>query len=375
MSSIYVHIPFCIRKCPYCAFYSVAYSHGDADSYLAALDREAGFYAEGWRGRSFGTIYIGGGTPTVLSPDQLSRLFTIIRKHFTVTDNVEITVEANPGSITEEKLGVLFASGVNRLSIGVQSFSDDMLRAIGRIHTALDAQRAVVEAREAGFKNIGIDLIYGIPGMSVSIWRDSLACAVSLGPEHISVYCLSLDEGTYFTAMAGAGMLSLPGEDLTSSQYELAVYMLSAAGYRRYEISNFSRPGFECRHNLNYWSRGEYLGLGAGAWSFTNSIRYMNIADLWRYCTTVLSGYRPVCFEERIEGEEAAEETIMLRLRTAEGLELSGLARAYGDRFLNRIMGRIPLLEQQDFISLSDGRMRLTDRGMLIADSVMERLF
>lgn len=375
MLSLYIHIPFCIRKCPYCGFYSVPYADAAAGLYIDALCKEVSLYAQSFLNRPFGSIYIGGGTPTVLSPAQLRRILADVRNSFAISQDAEVTVEANPCTVTAEALESLLEAGVNRLSIGVQSFSDRVLRFLGRPHSALDAEDAVVSAAKAGFGNIGADLIYGIPGQGENEWKDSLERCIDLGPAHVSAYCLSLDEGTYFSRLAAEGRFRLPDDECVSAQYEYAVHLLTSAGYRRYEVSNFSLPGFECRHNLNYWRRGEYLGLGASAWSFIDGQRWMNISDIDSYLRRILAGVKPVGFSERISDAQAAREYLMLWLRTSEGLDMDMFRRRHGDDAFKHIIDTIPSLVEQGIVSLGQGRLRLTDLGMLLADSVMERLF
>lgn len=374
MPSLYIHIPFCLWKCLYCGFYSVLYDQKAAAAYLDALEREAFLYAGAFSSYSFDTVYIGGGTPTVFSIEELKRVFSILRGSFCISGGAEITVEANPKTLSMQKLEFMLHNEVNRLTIGVQSFSDRLLCFLGRLHSAREAEEAVASARDAGFRNIGVDLIYGIPGQTSDDWKRDLDRAVSLGPEHISAYCLSLDDGTHFSKEAEAGRLNLPQDETAASQYELAVSILSRAGYRRYEISNFALFGFECRHNLNYWRMGEYLGLGAAAWSFVSGVRRSNISDVQLYSERLFAGERPVSFEERVEGDAAATEALMLGLRTGEGIDLRAFERAYGQDALMRLMRGARGLEGEGIISVSDGILRLTEKGILIADEIAGRL-
>ena len=275
MLSLYIHVPFCVKKCRYCGFYSTLYAPGRVDEFLSGLVLEAEMYRNDFSQQPFSSIYIGGGTPTVLSPSQFGQLVRVIREHFPIIeDNVEFSVEANPYTVTSEKLSFLLAQGVNRLSLGVQSFSDEILQTLGRLHTGEQAANAFRLARIAGFRNIGIDLIYGIPGQTVTHWEETLDAAIALNPEHVSAYSLSLDEGSQFLREAEAGRLTMPVDEVIAAMYERAVTKLNKEGYERYEISNFTLPGHECRHNMNYWDRGEYLGLGPGAWSFISGRRY-----------------------------------------------------------------------------------------------------
>lgn len=374
MLTLYIHTPFCVRKCPYCGFYSTRYSIDGADEFIAGLEMEATGYKNDFINHIFRSVYIGGGTPTVLSLKQSGRLMTIVTDHFRLADEVEWTVEANPNSVTAEKLARLLECGVNRLSLGVQSFSDEVLQVLGRPHDAEQAANAFGLARNAGFKNIGIDLIYGVPGQTREHWEKSLDAVVAMRPEHISVYALSLDEGSSYHREAEAGSLTLPDDELTATMYEYAVIRLRDEGYNRYEISNFSLPGFECRHNLNYWERGEYLGLGPAAWSFVSGRRWNNIADVGEYCRRLSSSLTSIEAQEIIETEPAAREAILLGLRTAKGLDLDLFEQAYGPRLLLRLEKQSAPLRVAGLLQKTERCLRLTDRGVLVSNEALARL-
>ena len=324
--------------------------------------------------RPFSSIYIGGGTPTVLSPLQLELLLKVIREHFPMNDIVEFTVEANPNTVTSEKLSLLLAQGVNRLSLGVQSFSDDILQTLGRLHTGEQAADAFKLARTAGFRNIGVDLIYGIPGQSATHWEETLESAIALKPEHVSAYSLSLDEGSQFIREAEAGRFTMPTDEIVASMYERALIKLNNAGYGRYEISNFSLSGYECRHNMNYWDRGEYLGLGPSAWSFVSGRRYANISDTTEYLQRLSSGRFAIDSQETIGPVMAARETIFLRLRTMKGLDLLRFEREYGADLLRRLERNAVPLKDAGLLRMTEGCLRLTDRGILLSNEALARL-
>jgi oxygen-independent coproporphyrinogen III oxidase len=374
MLSLYVHIPFCVKKCLYCGFYSTQYTPALSDAYLSALEVEAASYQEAFAGREFDTVYLGGGTPTTLTSAQFERLCTILRDHFSLSASAEITTEANPNTLDVHALDCMRANGVNRLSIGVQSFSDDVLRTLGRSHTAGQAQDAVKLARKAGFTNIGLDLIYGVPGQTFEQVTQTLRKAMELGPQHLSAYGLSLDRGSFFSQEAEAGRLCLPDDDVVAPMYERIVSTLTAAGYGHYEISNFSRPGHECRHNLNYWERGEYLGLGPAAWSFISGKRYGNVSPVDEYCDRLRKGISPIADTENIDALQSAAETVLLGLRTERGVDLGRFEREHGSLALASVTKNIDVLRDNGLITLSAGRVQLTDRGKLLADKVIERL-
>ena len=269
---LYLHIPFCRSRCAYCSFNSYACQAPPA-AYLAALAGQIRYWADQqWcRERRFASLFIGGGTPTIYEGGELAGLLRLCRESFNFREDPEITVEANPNTVTAQALTVLRRAGVNRLSLGVQAFSDRLLVGLGRSHTMAEAHAAIEAARQAGFANINLDLMYGLPGQSAADWRDTLTRALACGPEHLACYELTIEEGTSFARLVERGELILPGEEEALAMAERTHVLLAQAGLHRYEISNYAKPGRECRHNLNYWRNGSYLGLGAGAGAITSS--------------------------------------------------------------------------------------------------------
>ncbi len=375
MLSLYLHIPFCVRKCHYCGFYSTIYSRKGADEYVVAVGTESAGYQEAFHKRIFDTVYVGGGTPTALSHEQLEKLTGIIKHNFKISPDAEWTIEANPNTVTGSALEKLRACGVNRLSLGIQSFNDNILKTLGRIHSAQEAVDSFRLARSAGYANISIDLIYGIPGQTEAHWIDTLETAITLRPEHVSVYSLSLDEGSRFKNESEAGRFALPDDELVAAAYEKAVSRLGQAGYERYEISNFSLPGFSCRHNMNYWSRGEYLGLGPAAWSFIMGRRYRAVADVRDYAARLRTGRTVIEEEETVGPRQAAEETVMLGLRTSRGIELTRYEQEFGADLFQRLETNAAPLKQAGLIEEYEARLRLSKSGFLLADQVLARLF
>ncbi len=374
MLALYIHIPYCVRKCPYCGFYSTPYTEKGADEFIAALRWEAkGCQAE-FNNRLFQSVYIGGGTPTALSPEQMRQVLDTARTYFKISAVAEYTVEANPNSLSTEHLRILRDGGANRLSLGVQSFSDAILHKLGRLHTAEQAEQAFHLARRAGFANISVDLIYGIPGQTDAQWDETLQKAIRCGPEHISVYSLSLDEGSKFHQLSETGNFERLDDDRAAGMYEFAVAALAAAGYRRYEISNTARPGFECRHNQNYWNRGEYLGLGPGASSFIPPVRRRNIADTEEYNRRMADGISAIGETEEVGPEQASRETILLSLRTREGLDLHRYQLEYGDVFLKRLETNMASLVAAGLLDVKEERATLTQRGILLLNEALVRL-
>jgi oxygen-independent coproporphyrinogen-3 oxidase len=374
MFSLYVHIPFCVAKCHYCGFYSTPYAADHGDQFAAALLREIGLYHDLFAARRADTLYIGGGTPSVLSPSQLEAVLTGLAG-VPRTQAAEWTMEANPGSLSPSHLSVAKKRGVNRVSLGVQSFSDGLLAFLGRRHSAHDSVEAFRMAREAGFGNIGIDLIYGIPGQTRRQWTETLCGAIELHPEHISAYSLSLDEGSRFTAMAGKGDFAMPEDDVVADQYEQGLQVLKKAGYEQYEVSNFSLPGFNCRHNLNYWSRGEYLGLGPGAWTFMDERRYRSVPDLREYCKRLERADSLVDQQETLTEEQAAGEMLMLGLRTTAGVELEAFEKRFGTQAGSRLQRTALRFRKEGLLEVSGGLLRLTPKGLLVSNEVLQGLF
>ena len=265
MNGLYIHIPFCRSKCGYCAFVSFPIKNSDPISYLAALHKEIDFWSKRAQGNKFGSIFIGGGTPTILSTEKLTTLLTVLQEKFSISSDAEITIETNPNTIDLAKLAKLRTNGFNRLSIGIQSFNDRTLRLIDRTHNAAEGTKAAYLTREAGFNNLNLDLIYGLPGQTIKDWRDTLGEALALEPDHLSAYQLSIDPGSRFAEKVAQDNLQLPDDDQVAIMAENTLEILRTSNLERYEISNYAQPGQQCRHNLIYWHNGDYLGLGAGA--------------------------------------------------------------------------------------------------------------
>lgn len=383
---LYVHIPFCLQKCRYCDFLSAPAAPAVQERYLAALRREIELTARRPEiaGRRFATLYVGGGTPTALQPASLADIVALCLCSFRFVGNgargePEVTVEANPGTVAPDGLTRLRAVGVNRLSLGVQSFDDQLLSALGRIHTAQDARAAVAAARAAGFEDINLDLMFGLPGQTLAAWEETLAEAIGLAPEHISAYSLIVEEGTPFGVLAARGELALPDEETEAAQYERAIARLTEAGYRHYEISNFARPGCEARHNLIYWHNEEYLGLGLGAWSYLERpqagglIRDANPRDLETYCAALERGELPPR-----EGGEAPSrrremvETAVMGLRLIDGIDLGAFAERFGVTLDEAFPGVRARLAADGLAETVDGRLRLTGRGVFLANRAWE---
>jgi oxygen-independent coproporphyrinogen-3 oxidase len=382
--ALYVHIPFCTAKCGYCDFNSYAGQDHLIPSYADALLTEATLWARNVGSRPFETVFFGGGTPSLTPLDEMTRIVDGLAATFRIERDAEMTLEANPGSLSTDYLRGLRAAGFNRLSIGVQSFDDDELRALDRIHTADDARAAFACAREAGFDNVNIDLIYGLPGQPLEAWQRSLEEAVRLAPEHLSLYALTVEEGTPLARDVGRGRTPAPDPDAQADCYEWTQERMSRAGYEHYEISNWALPGRRCRHNLMYWQNREYLGIGAGAHSHLNGLRFSNVLLPNRYVELVAESARPaedgsVSMRQLAGGEHVSPETAMadamiLGLRLIEGVDVREFARRYA-RSVDEAYGEVLAeFESYGLVARNGESVRLTPRGRLLSNELFQRL-
>jgi oxygen-independent coproporphyrinogen-3 oxidase len=360
---LYVDIPFCIQRCSFCAFNVRGYREAEASRYLESLTLEIGLASGPAAGMTVDTIYLGGGTPSRYPPESLGQILMQIGQAFQVDRMPEITLEAHPATLDREGLDRLRALGINRLSLGVQSLREEDLRAMGRHHTVAEVDRIVEEARAAGFDNIGIDLIYALPNQTLSDWKGILDHAVALGSDHLSVYGLSVEPGTLWGKWAQEGKLSLPDEAEEIALYRMGQRILSGAGYRQYEISNYSRPGRECRHNLRYWEGTPCVGIGLSAHSHVSGERWANTDDLERYIGSVQEGRLPIVDRERVSHDQRLKEDLLFGLRKLEGVRWTGAHEArFGERLKPLLTAGLLLRE--------NGRVRLSERGILLADEV-----
>lgn len=363
---LYIHIPFCRQKCFYCDFPSFAGRERYEADYTDALCRELAvqgvLYREKWG--SPRTIYMGGGTPSLLPIGLLAKILQAIADVFGDAADREFTVECNPGTVDAAKLRALRAGGVNRLSFGVQTFDDTLLKKIGRIHTGAQAREAMALARTAGFQNVSMDLIYGLPGESLAELERDLEAMVALEPEHISIYGLQLEEGTAFAKMQEMGRLMLPDDDTVERMYDTMTAFLPAHGYARYEISNFAKPGFESRHNLSYWQDVPYLGVGAAAHSYLEGQRYENVREIPAYIEGIRTGKGVRRQEETMTREIAMEEFAFLALRTARGIDRARFERRFGVPLEAVYADAIAKLKRQGLLEADEAGVHLTPLGM-----------
>lgn len=367
MQGLYIHIPFCKKKCRYCDFVSFPALERE-DLYFVALVAEMRKYAPLMKDRAFDTVFIGGGTPTVLKPGRTAALLNEARKCFSIKPEAEITSEANPESASEEKLNELYEAGVNRLSLGLQSANDLELHAIGRIHSRQDFINAVSAARKVGFTNINADVMHGLPGQTEESCIDTIRLVTELEIPHISSYSLILEEGTPLYDDVRNGRVMLPDPDDTADMEDAGFEFLAQRGYARYEISNFAKPGFECRHNLNYWDNGEYLGIGLNSHSALRLkgdwTRFNNTDDLNEYINELGEGKLPVRNTRKIERDEEMFETIMLGLRKIKGVSRREFEERFGCDPAEKYAPAVSELEMDGWLEATEDSMYLTKRGL-----------
>lgn len=365
---LYIHIPYCVRKCLYCDFLSFPFNEQEGRGYVKSLCRELEIKRN--TADILKTIFIGGGTPTLLPEDCFKQLFRCLSENFVFSSETEISVEANPRTVNTSIIANLLSLGINRISIGIQSFHDNELRTLGRIHTADEAMEAIDLLKNKGIDNFSIDLMYGIPGQTMETWKETLAKATALSPMHISSYELTPEEGTPLASLIKDNALRMPEEGLVLDMYDYAIDFLQGKGFEHYEISNFAVPGFRCRHNFNYWDRGEYIGAGAGAHSFIQGVRSRNTGDINTYSNSLSNDIVPETETLEISSEEALKEFIFLGLRKTEGINLAQAIKIRPDF----IRACAELLSGGYLIS-EDDCLRLTRKGLPLSNMVIVRLF
>ncbi len=369
---IYVHCVFCLRRCPYCDFNVAIYREDRVRPFVAALRAELARYSGlPWGGTVPAvSLFFGGGTPSLLEPDAVGDLIAAARRGLGLAADAEVTLEANPEGLDRERLAAFRAAGVTRLSLGVQSLDDALLRRLGRTHSAADARRAFAAARAAGFENVSVDLLWACPAQDLGAWTRTLDEVLAWRPEHLSAYALTLEPGTVFGRRPVA---DLPDEETQIAQFGCLVERAAAAGFERYEISNFARPGFGSRHNLLYWRREEYLGLGPGAHGAFGGLRYVNLRAHTRYRAALAVERWPVERWERLTPRQVRSERIMLGLRLAEGIPRAWLERHWADD-PRRLAGALDRHLAAGLLATRDGRVALTEHGVLLADTVLAEL-
>lgn len=378
-NALYIHIPFCIQKCLYCDFFSVPYNESLAITYIDALCKELHLKKDS--ADTLRSIYIGGGTPSLLPDDCFQQLFKCLRENYHLLPAVEITVEANPGTVNESKINTMLSFGVNRLSIGVQSFNDTELKILGRIHISDDVLKSIEIMEKVGIKNFSIDLMYGIPGQTMDLWKESISKAVAFSPAHISTYELTPEKNTPLYELIKSNKIKMPEEEMILEMYNYAIDYLVSCGYEHYEISNFALQGFRCIHNLNYWNRGDYIGVGAGAHSFINNLRSRNTVDINKYIENLNKGISTEIESTMLTPEDSLKEFIFLGLRKTEGININKLPSfipplARGDTGgCNSLFDASKDMVAEGYLNIEKGYLRFTRRGIVISNTIIVRLF
>jgi len=376
MASLYLHIPFCEHKCIYCDFYSVAPNGAPAhfealvDRYVHALQREIELCAADERfAASYETVFFGGGTPSLLSPTQIERILNLLHRHFRIDATAEITLETNPGTVDLETLRAFRSLGINRLSMGIQSFHDDDLKFLSRIHTAEQAKECVRNASRAGFDNVSFDLIFALPSQTPERWESNLQQANELAPQHISAYSLIVEPNTQLHRMVQSKQVSPLSLEADAGLYETTIDFFTTQGYEQYEVSNFALPGFKSRHNSNYWNHSNYLGLGPSAHSFWGHRRWWNVANVVEYSTRLERNTLPVAGEERLSRGQLRDEELFLGLRS-EGIDVAGFRKRHNSDLFTEHRQTVDELLRERYAVMRDDRFRLTSRGYLVCDEI-----
>ena len=381
---LYIHIPFCKRKCQYCDFLSAEANARQIAEYMKALREEILMWAPAAAGHKVTSVFIGGGTPSILPTGEVEALMDMIHKNYHLTEEAEVTIEANPGTVSLESLKAYHAKGINRISLGLQSTDNELLKKLGRIHSYEDFLNAFQAARMAGFRNINVDLISGIPGQSLSEWEKTLKRVAMLRPEHISAYGLIIEPGTPFhnkyaadeeRREAGYEPMFLPTEEDEREMYQLTQSFLASKGYYRYEISNYAKKGKECAHNLGYWQRKEYLGFGLGAASLFKETRWSNTRELKEYINQIVRKQFPLEEEslEELSDNAQMEEYMFLGLRMMQGIRRDEFEKCFGHTIEGIYGDLLNRLSKEGLLELEEGRIRLTDKGIDISNYVFSQ--
>lgn len=372
-SAIYVHIPFCDHKCIYCDFYSIITSD-NIDNFLNSLTREINYFSKKFsEGRTFNSIFFGGGTPSLMSSQYISKILKEFHNSFNISEDAEITIETNPGTVDKRKLKEFRQTGINRISIGIQSFDNDELKFLTRIHDRHSAIDTVLNASEAGFENINIDLIFNLPGQTKEKWKDNIDIAVSLPIKHISAYSLILERGTILNKMVLDGKVKIQDEDYDAELYEITIEELDKAGFNIYEVSNFAKPGYECIHNKAYWEHREYLGFGTSAHSFMEEKRWWNYSSLKRYITEIDQNRHAIMNEEALSEEQLHNEYVMLALRST-GLNLKEYLKRFKTNWINKNYHYFEALKKKNFLEMNNDTIKLTHKGYALCDEILKNI-
>lgn len=374
-AGLYIHIPFCRKKCDYCDFYSEVSGKNIIENFLDSALKEIQFYKNHpvYGTTSFHTLFFGGGTPSLLSPEKIEYFIRAVRKIFHFVNKPEITLEANPESLTLDKLKEFKSTGINRVSIGIQSFQNNELKTLGRLHDVRQAKNAVHWARLAGFENVSLDLIFGVPGQTLPTWQSNIKQAIELDIDHISAYCLTYEPDTVFSRKLSEGILKKTPDELERSMYLSTIEQLDHAGFAQYEISNFAKPGYQCKHNKIYWDFSPYLGIGPSAHSYYTNFRFWNVGNLDSYLNLLKKNELAIAEKEKLSKEQQELEFIFLSLRTTKGLNLHEFEIQFKKSFLNRYSKELDKISSYPNFALykmEDGVIKLTSQGFILYDEI-----
>lgn len=367
-AGIYIHVPFCFAKCVYCDFFSEIVSDEWQNRFVGALIREIELRAtDGWQYHTFDTIYFGGGTPSLLKPGKIGLIIKSLGKRYAVNPDCEVTLEANPESVNENYFEKLKETAVNRISIGIQSFNDNELRTLSRVHSVQTGLNAVMAAHKSGFDNINIDLIFGIPGQDKDSWRRTLSIAIDQNPTHISAYGLTVESDTPLERLVQSGKLEIVDEQVQLEMYRILLETMARNGYARYEISNFAKSGKESRHNLKYWRNDRYIGFGPAAHSYDGETRIANVRNLAQYYDTLDSNRAPIGFRERLSSEQKAMERLLMGIRLTEGVTLADVISTIDEASLKS-------LGENGLVDIIAGKLIITEKGLPVSDKIIAEL-
>ena len=378
MASLYLHIPFCEHKCIYCDFYSIAQPESREtqtpliDSFLSALEAEIQIRSEDKRFQEpIETIFFGGGTPSLLHPSEVEKILNLLASHFSILINAEITLETNPGTVDKQKLKAFNSAGINRISLGIQSFYDDDLRFLTRIHTAAEAKQCMLDVYTAGFNNVSIDLIFSLPNQSLQRWESNLKQAIELQPTHISCYSLIVEPETPLFKMVQTKQVTLLDTDRDAELYKFTIDFLASHGFEQYEVSNFAKPNFKCRHNINYWNHANYLSFGPSAHSFWKNERWWNVSDIDTYIKQLDDHNLPLAGGEHLSKDKIMEEAVFLGLRS-EGIDFKQFRSKFNYDISKKNSSIISDLIQHGLAKMEGERFRLTSKGFLVCDEICQ---
>lgn len=372
-SAIYIHIPFCDHKCIYCDFYSII-TTDNIQSFLSALKKEIIYYSSLYNSdRNISSVFFGGGTPSLMEPDYIAEILNCIKDNFSLDNNAEITLETNPGTVDIKKLKAFKIAGINRISIGIQSFNEDELKFLTRIHDSQTAIKTVEDAAKIGFENISIDLIFNLPNQTKEIWKRNLQTAISLPIKHLSAYSLILEKGTILNKMVLDGKVTIQDEDYDADLYETTIDFLSSKGFIQYEVSNFAKPGYECLHNNAYWHYRDYLGFGPSAHSFIQNKRWWNFSSLKKYISEVNQKNHALMNFEILSNDQQHEEYVMLALRSS-GLNLQEYNKRFSDEWLTRNYQYLENLQKENYLKLDHSNIKLTSKGYAVCDEILKNI-